>query len=139
MTGEYFELLSKKSILSVSVQESEDWEHQKNQISFETGVSHGIETNLLHGSFLVRTNQLFAKFSDQENYFYLSGLLIGTELKDLKNNASSELIIVGNKKLATYYTTAIRLLHLPGAVSVRDADEALIRGQLKICSNLDLL
>ena len=139
MTGEYFELLSKKSILSASIEKGGDRQYDKNQESFKAGVLHGIETNLLHGSFLVRTNQLFAKFSNQENYFYLSGLLIGAELKDLKNNMASGLLIVGNKNLIPYYKTAILLLNLPGAVFVRDADEALIRGQLKICSNLDLL
>jgi 2-dehydro-3-deoxygalactonokinase len=39
--------------------------------------------NILRAAFLVRTNQLLAKLSKKENYFYLSGLMIGAEIKDL--------------------------------------------------------
>ena len=32
---------------------------------------------------MVRTNQLFEKYSGEENYYYLSGLLIGNELSEI--------------------------------------------------------
>src|SRR5215469_4233274 len=80
MTGEFFELLSKKSILSNDVAEGNFSESGLE--SFKKGVKDSLHSNLLHSSFLVRTNHLFDKLSKQENYFYLSGLLIGAELKE---------------------------------------------------------
>ena len=52
MTGEFFELLSKKSILSVSVKEGEDLQFGNNLQCFEKGVTDSIGSNLLHIVFL---------------------------------------------------------------------------------------
>lgn len=134
MTGEFFELLSKKSILSVSVKKGEVFQTESNLQSFAKGVNESVSSNLLNSSFLVRTNQLFNKFSLEENYFYLSGLLIGTELKDLVDS-SRNITIVGNVALSAQYTTALRILELPkegGMVASMDADEALIKGQWEV-------
>ncbi len=139
MTGEFFELLSKKSILSASVKKGEIFKTKNNLESFAKGVEESIGSNLLHSSFLVRTNQLFNKFSLEENYFNLSGLLIGTELKDL-SDTSRNIIVVGNPALRDQYITALRILKLPkegGMVSNIDADEALVKGQWEICKKIN--
>jgi len=135
MTGEFFELLSRKSILSNSVDEGKGWGYAKNEQAFEHGVMHSLESNILHASFRVRTNDLFSKFSKEQNYYYLSGLLIGTELNDLKDDFSScQITIVGNQILNTCYEAALNFLNLSNFVSTQDADEALVRGQWKILS-----
>lgn len=133
MTGEFFELLSKKSILAVSVKKDENIEAENNLQSFLKGVSESVVSNLLHSSFLVRTNDVFKRYSLEENYFYLSGLLIGTELKDLIVE-SRKITIVGSGGLSAQYVTALNGLGLSeknAAVKSIDADEALIKGQLK--------
>jgi len=134
MTGEFFELLSKKSILSVSVKEDKNSALENNLQSFEKGVKESINTNLLHGSFLVRTNDLFKELTPEENYYYLSGLLIGAELKDVTDETRN-ITIVGNAALATQYLMALNILGLPkegAAVTEMDADEALIKGQIQV-------
>ena len=139
MTGEFFELLSKKSILSVSLEHGEGLHQPDNKLSFQKGVGDSVNSNLLHNCFLVRTNDLFNKFTKQQNYYYLSGLLIGTELNDLMHNRFSNFIIVGDETLTPYYTTAVDTLSSSGKNILTknySANEAIIRGQHKVYANL---
>ncbi|MEJ7588662.1 MAG: 2-dehydro-3-deoxygalactonokinase, partial [Ferruginibacter sp.] len=80
MTGELFDLLSSKSILSASVKKNERGD---NSPFFIEGVIKGTGSNLTNSIFHVRTNHLFNKITSFENYDYLSGLLIGHELKEI--------------------------------------------------------
>lgn len=134
MTGEFFELLSKKSILSVSVKQGQDLVPENNLQSFEKGVKDSINANLLHNCFLVRTNDLFKKLTPEENYYYLSGLIIGAELKDAADEKGN-ITVVGNGALAAQYITALRVLNSPkenALLTSMDADEALIKGQIEV-------
>lgn len=131
MTGEFFDLLSTKSILSVSVAEGEGFENPNNVEAFKKGVKDTFASNILHTCFFVRTNNVFNKLTKHENYYYLSGLLIGSELKDVKNLTNSKITIVGNEAITQYYTTALHTIGLP-LIETQGADEALIKGQLKI-------
>ena len=131
MTGEFFHLLSQKSILSGAVtaiapsQEKEYWK------SFEKGVEDSVEAGgLLHSSFLVRTNYLFGRWSGEENYTYLSGLLIGEELKGLAL-VQLPVTIVGSGSQTAYYRSACKLLNIT-IKDILDADEALIRGHFTL-------
>jgi 2-dehydro-3-deoxygalactonokinase len=132
MTGEFFKLLSTKSILSVSVEEGIGITSENNKHSFENGIEESLKSNLLHGSFNVRTNQLFSKFSKSENYYYLSGLLIGTEVKELMNPHYKKIVLVATAQLRPYYETAIEMLNPETLPEIDDADKALIRGQFEI-------
>ena len=136
MTGEFFELLSKKSILSDSVEAGDDFSKEQNLQSFEEGVRTGLKENILHASFLTRTNSLFSKYSKQANYHYLSGLLIGSELKDLAESTVSSIHIVCGKELKLPYEHAAKIIGLNPPVFVSRARDALIRGQFKIFSHL---
>lgn len=134
MTGEFFELLSSKSILSVSVRKSEGFQAKDNLRSFTKGVNDSSHSSLLHNCFLVRTNELFKKNSLAENYFYLSGLLIGSELKNVVNGRN-KITIVGNDTLNAQYLAALNALRIPGeetTIKNMDADKALIKGQWEI-------
>ncbi|HEY6504899.1 MAG TPA: 2-dehydro-3-deoxygalactonokinase [Chitinophagaceae bacterium] len=130
MTGEFFELLSKKSILSTGVEESRNITGGSNVESFELGVTDSLRFNLLHSSFLVRTNDLFDKLSKQQNYFYLSGLLIGTELKELIT-IKTPLTVVSDEWLAKCYSAALQKLGI-SKVRYSDAGKALITGHCKM-------
>ena len=131
MTGEFFDLLSTKSILSVSVAEGEGFQEANNEQAFKKGVKAAIASNILHTCFLVRTNNVFNKLTKHENYYYLSGLLIGSELMDVKSLTNSNITIVGNEPITQFYITAFDALGLP-QINTQGADEALIKGQLKI-------
>jgi 2-dehydro-3-deoxygalactonokinase len=130
MTGEFFSLLSKNSILSGNVEESEcllDGDILKN---FEEGTANSLQQNLLHASFLVRTNGLFNRNTKKENYYYLSGLLIGTELKDLIN-IKTLITLVCNETQKNYYFAAFRKLGIT-EVQFQDAAVTTVKGQCKI-------
>ena len=130
MTGEFFELLSKKSVLSNNVEENQDLLNEDNLKSFEKGVADSLHSNVLHSSFLVRTNHLFGKLSKQENYCYLSGLLIGTELKELIAT-QMPLTVVSDELLIKFYMTALEKLGIH-KVKYRDAGKAVMDGHCKI-------
>ncbi|MEO5681635.1 MAG: 2-dehydro-3-deoxygalactonokinase [Chitinophagaceae bacterium] len=132
MTGEFFELLAKKSILSDSVEAGASMESDENKAAFKKGVMDSLQQNLLHNSFLVRTNQLFKRFSRQENYFYLSGLLIGTELGGLLKKDMDAITIVGDEKLLYSYRLALKLLGITVKIQTADATAATIQGQLAL-------
>ncbi len=135
MTGEFFELLAQKSILSASVVSPTKNPEILAATSFRQGVQDAGQGNILHVAFRVRTNELFGKLTKQENFTYLSGLIIGTELKELLAANHSKIYLFGGSNLQEYYEMALQELGLservhtfPGAW----ADEAVVRGQYKI-------
>jgi 2-dehydro-3-deoxygalactonokinase len=130
MTGEFFELLSAKSILSNVVEKKLSLSDGNNLKSFENGAAAGLQSNLLHSSFLVRTNYLLDKLSKEENYWYLSGLLIGTELKELIA-IKIPLTVVSDGLLAKLYSIALGKLGIH-KVKCRDAGKALADGHCRI-------
>jgi 2-dehydro-3-deoxygalactonokinase len=126
MTGEFFDLLTTHSILAASVKAGGDFGQAENRDSFLEGVKCGQITNLLHASFLVRTNQALKKMPPQQNYHYLSGLLIGAELKDIKHGVN--VCLVGSTKHSGLYVLACKELGI-NVIKEIYADDALIRGQ----------
>lgn len=129
MTGEFFELLSKKSILSASVENENSGAGNESNAHFTKGVTEGAASNLLNNTFHVRTNQLFKKMNHRENYHYLSGLLIGTELKDLLQQKYSSISLVSSGMLGRKYFLALDVLGLNKNLHQINADNALINGQ----------
>lgn len=128
MTGEFFELLSTKSLLAKSI--------VKNVVTtdevFAAGVKDGANNNVLNASFHVRTNQLLKKYSAEENYHYLSGLLIGSELSDLRNISNQSVIIVANDVLMQLYSSALKTINPAIKIEQQHADEALIKAHVSI-------
>lgn len=126
MTGEFFDLLSQKSVLTSSVKIS-----RLKPEFFKKGVQESVKENILHTSFIVRTNQIFGRFSQQENYHFLSGLLIGYEMKDLANH-DLPVLIVANRNLHHLYKEALQQINPSISVNTISANIALLRGQIKI-------
>ena len=131
MTGELFDLLSTKSILSNSV-EKENFFSEIVNPWFEKGVKEGADSNLLNSIFHVRTNRLFNKLSPRGNYHYLSGLLIGTELKDLLKSDYSNITVVSDEKFLPLYSNALHLLEVNQNIHHLNSDKALVKGQCNI-------
>ena len=132
MTGEIFDLLANKSILSNSVERNE--EDRYNPV-FEAAVKQGAETNLLNIAFHVRTNQLFKKLTPKENYFYLSGLVIGSELKEVAGY-HKRIELVCSDELAQPYLTALKVLAGNSRVHYTNADKALVNGHCRLANSL---
>jgi 2-dehydro-3-deoxygalactonokinase len=135
MTGELFELLSTKSILANCVEKTGWVDHEENRIGFELGVMDGLHSNLLNSMFWVRTNDLFDKLTKEENYFYLSGLLIGNEIMELDSQESMPVTVVSDNFLGPLYEEALRIPKKNGDkrnFKMANADLSLIKGQYKI-------
>ncbi|HMC86855.1 MAG TPA: 2-dehydro-3-deoxygalactonokinase [Chitinophagaceae bacterium] len=128
MTGEIFGLLVEKSILHNSVIKGID------EKSFTEGFKAGLEGNILHHVFMVRTRQLLHQANLISNYQFLSGLLIGTELKDLKGKDCPVYLVCG-EHLKQLYMTGLKLLDANNKVSYLNADDMLIKGHCKIADH----
>jgi 2-dehydro-3-deoxygalactonokinase len=126
MTGEFFDLLTTHSILAASVSGGGDFEQPENRGNFLEGVRSGRTANLLHQSFMARTNQVLKKMPPQQNYHYLSGLLIGAELKEI--NPGTTVCLIGSTTHMALYALACNDIGI-NVIKEIDADEALIRGQ----------
>jgi 2-dehydro-3-deoxygalactonokinase len=138
MTGEFFDLLSSKSILSGSVREEEGLNDRDSKKAFKKGIDDSGQS-ILHTAFGVRTNYLFKKMTKQENYYYLSGLLIGTELKEVIQSNYKKITLVVNESMKPFYVTALKMMGIKktkNSFLVEDVDTTLVRGQLKIWESL---
>ena len=136
MTGEFFELLSKKSVLNSSVGRGGKFS-KENKKAFKAGVAEAQRSVILHSSFLVRTNQLLKKMEAEKNYYYLSGLLIGTELRECVKNRDLPITLVSTGELGLLYRSAFKALGLKRNTRSMDSTLALIRGQLTILKNFN--
>lgn len=136
MTGEIFNIISEHSILKDSIENSgSGLTNSSNQAAFKAGVERSGSSNLLHTLFTVRTNQLFGKFTKEENTFYLSGLLIGSELRELSLNTQSQLIICSGRHLFDHYKIAASVLQLKENLTFIQPeliDKATIAGQVQL-------
>lgn len=131
MTGEFFALLTKESILASAVAKDDDFANPAHRQAFEQGVEQSQHGNLLHNAFLVRTNRLFDKRTPSENFYYLSGLLIGAELRDFPADFTGLVVLAGEKALVSHYEAALRLLGIADRVTltIKSAEEVTLRGQ----------
>lgn len=134
MTGEVFSLFTTKSILAASVEEGGSLGEGHNALWFEKGVSASQKINLLHQAFLVRTQDLFTQATKQENYFYLSGLLIGSECGDLLGHLPARITLAGEPVLLAHYGAALHTLGIAGRcpVHTKTAAEVTLHGQLAV-------
>jgi 2-dehydro-3-deoxygalactonokinase len=132
MTGELFNLLASHSILTESLEVPQNG---RSLDTFITGVRSASNANLLHAVFSVRTNNLFNKLSKRENYLYLSGLLIGYELQELKKGKIRKLYLCCGNHLNLYYETALETLEILKDVTVipsEKVEQSAAKGQLII-------
>jgi 2-dehydro-3-deoxygalactonokinase len=138
LTGEFFALLSRQSVLANSVAAGAHLSGPEHLASFDQGLRAGAADNLLHASFRVRTRALLENSAPTENYHYLSGLLIGAELRELAAQDAA-ITLVGADPLRAAYQRAFYVLGARSPLAVLDADDCLVAGQLMIATRLGLL
>lgn len=142
MTGEIFKVLTEYSILKDSVTVNPSLELTGTNLSaFKKGVAFSGASPLLHSLFTVRTNQLFKKLAAEQNSFYLSGLLIGIEIRYLVNKDRRPVVVCSGKNLFEPYKIAFQELGFTSGISFIPPeliDKATIAGQLQIFSALNI-
>lgn len=132
MTGELFELLSRKSILENNLTPA-PWEKAR-ELPFLEGVELGFAGQCSSRLFSVRAQHLLHGSKKEDNYFFLSGLLIGDELSYLKNT-STHLFLAAPTALQDLYQRAFQriLPHQPLTLfDNKVIENALLRGHKKI-------
>lgn len=111
MTGEFYALLSRHSILARTL----DAEAPFDAPAFEAGVRRAqAGPSLLHLAFGTRTLALFETLPQAALASYLSGLLIGEELRAqaLPAGSAQDILLIGSDTLTTRYASALALLGL---------------------------
>ncbi|WP_276167455.1 2-dehydro-3-deoxygalactonokinase [Zobellia alginiliquefaciens] len=83
MTGELFDTISKHTILSASLHPTA-WDVSF-QDMFLKGVKKGLSEQQMQSLFSIRANTLINQVSGEQNFYFLSGLMIGGELASLKD------------------------------------------------------
>ncbi|BAU53591.1 2-dehydro-3-deoxygalactonokinase [Mucilaginibacter gotjawali] len=141
MTGEVFALLCQNSILKNGVERGHTPEGNTELESFKAGVKEAVSSNLLHSIFKARTNQLFEVYQKSENYNYLSGLLIGAELRDLVDCEAETINLVCGQESGIYYQSALLALFPSKKIKIIShqlANGATVMGHLKIAKQLKI-
>jgi 2-dehydro-3-deoxygalactonokinase len=123
MTGEFYALLREHSLLARSLPDTDgevDW------TAFDDGVATALRgTGLLQTAFSVRTLSLFGRMAAARLPSYLSGLVIGEEIRTQELPAGAPLVLIGSELLTERYA---RALALRGASVQRVGPEATWRG-----------
>lgn len=108
MTGEFYAVLRQHSILARTMP-AEDGE--LHQATFLQGVDYAMRYgNVLHAAFTARTLSLFERLPADTAPSYLSGLLIGEELRSQGLSSGDPLVLVGAEKLTQRYSLALNHL-----------------------------
>ena len=128
MTGELFNLLAVHSILKTAVVRGED------EKSFAEGFMAAMDGNLLHDIFTIRSRHLLQKVNPVSNFQWLSGLLVGTELKDLADTHCPVNLVCG-EHLKAAYLLGLKLQDKNRTINYWPEDLMLIKGQSKIAEH----
>jgi 2-dehydro-3-deoxygalactonokinase len=113
MTGELFDLLSRQSVLiqQPCPPEQLDWAAFAQGSQFTLHADAG---NLVHGLFSVRTRQLFGGENGAQACAYLSGMLIGSDVRaalhatDWRLDADASVVVIGGYPLLECFSQVLQ-------------------------------
>ena len=109
MTGEVYALLSQQSILSRTLPPDAPWHDN----TFTQAVLLAQRTpSVLSSIFATRTLALFDTLPAEQHPSFLSGLLIGEELRAMQIQNQGQVLLVGNAQLTARYQSALQALGL---------------------------
>lgn len=132
MTGEFYALLTQHSILGRML----DADAPLDEAAFMQGVTQSDNNHgVLHNAFGARTLPLFERMARAEVASYLSGLLIGEELRTQSLHAAGNVMLIGSPALTQRYALA---LHTLGVKSRTMGAEATWAGLHALSSSLPL-
>jgi 2-dehydro-3-deoxygalactonokinase len=133
MTGEFFALLRQHSIIARTLPQADG---ELDEAAFRRGVEHALRSgNLLHAAFSARTLSLFDRLPIAAMPSYLSGLVIGEELRSQQlGGLTAPVIVIGSPALTRRYELALQTL---GVASRPVGSEASWRGLWAIAQTLE--
>jgi len=126
LTGELFNAILLNTLLKDAVQPA-DLSFDEGEAAFRQGVIEAVHSNILHSLFAIRAEQLLAGTDPHLAYLRLSGILIGTELKELQLS-SDTLLLASSGPLDTLYALALKSLDLSFIHEV-ETDRLTLLGQ----------
>ncbi len=133
MTGEFYALLRRHSILARTLPEVDD---DIDWAAFEQGVALALRSSsLLQTAFSVRTLSLFERMAGASLTSYLSGLVIGEELRTQALPAGADVVLIGSDALNQRYE---RALSQRGVSVQRVGAEASWRGLWALAQTFNL-
>lgn len=147
MTGELYNLLSGQSILSQSVDKEADWDDDAFVEGLEVSHHNG---GILHQLFSVRSRQLFGEHGLAQGAAYLSGLLIGSEIRSMLNidqrrPVMCETNMIEKKPLVTVIASSdlmnnyLTALHFYGIeANGISSSQATLSGMLEVAQKVNL-
>ena len=107
MTGEFFALLSQHSLLARTIDSTAVFDAQ----AFTLGVARaGQGGSLLHNAFGARTLSLMSRMGAGPLASFLSGLVIGDELRSHGGDALGDIVLIGSDNLTHRYALAFERL-----------------------------
>ncbi|HYW56663.1 MAG TPA: 2-dehydro-3-deoxygalactonokinase [Polaromonas sp.] len=105
MTGEFYALLRKHSILARSLPEADG---EIVRPAFDEGVARALQgSSLLQTAFSVRTLSLFERMAAASLPSYLSGLVIGEEIGTQTLEPGASVVVIGSDALTERYGFAL--------------------------------
>ena len=132
MTGEIFELMSKQSIVVNSVASSK-WGPSR-ESAFISGLNTGLKGGLTANLFSIRADHVINNTSKEDNFYKLSGMIIGDELGYLQGHETN-VVLAAPDPVLTLYQTALKQIILSQQLEIldkKDLERALLMGQKKI-------
>lgn len=134
MTGEVFQVMAGYTILKDSIDQTAAAVNELT--AFDLGVKRSEEgLSVLSEMFSIRAAQLIGTRSKTENFYFLSGLLIGEELATLKKRQAKNIKLCAGGQLSGLYQRAINVLGLSENTEVipkEVVDESVIAGQWQL-------
>jgi len=132
MTGECYALLRQHSILARMMPAADA---ELDAPAFEQGVRHALRSGtLLHAAFSARTLALFERLASAALPSYLSGLVIGEELRAQDLSGTPGVVVIGAEALTRRYELALATL---GVTAMRVGSQATWRGLRAIAGTLE--
>ena len=135
MTGEFYALLRRHSILARTLP-ADDGTFEG--AAFDAGVAQSLRGNgLLQAAFSVRTLALFERLPEAQRPSYLSGIVIGEELRARalqRRDDGDAVVVIGAPSLTQRYERALASLRVRTASL---GSQATWRGLFDIASTLD--
>lgn len=105
MTGEFYALLRRHSILARTLPDADGELHDA---AFDAGVAHALRSaGLLQSAFSVRTLALFERLPESQRPSYLSGVVIGEELRSRPMAVTERVVLIGEPALTQRYERAL--------------------------------
>lgn len=133
MTGELFDVLSHHSVLQFTTQADAS---PLNENAFLEGLQSAENPGLMPSLFQVRTRGVLRGLPAAANRDYLSGLLVGAELRALTDPTQApRILLAAAAGLATLYQQAahhLNLLPRLQVVSPHELQQAVVKGQARL-------